>query len=179
MTKLQCAYDERRDSDSIMLLKVYNEWQRRWHPELSYKEDDMAKSKEERDRQSRRLGGRRLRCRITPQERKWCNDKSLDANILRETAAMVDEVKVRFMRMNIPEKCLNSRVRTGDEYPDGDLILKTCIGGAFYNRYIKAQYKNEDLLNKMRSTELFDNDDHQRALILNKVSDYISEDHLK
>lgn len=50
MTKLQCAYDERRDSDSIMLLKVYNEWQRRWHPELSYKEDDMAKSKEERDR---------------------------------------------------------------------------------------------------------------------------------
>lgn len=92
---------------------------------------------------------------------------------------MVDEVKVRFMRMNIPEKCLNSRVRTGDEYPDGDLILKTCIGGAFYNRYIRAQYKNEDLLNKMRSTELFDNDDHQRALILNKVSDYISEDHLK
>lgn len=66
MTKLQCAYDERRDSDSIMLLKVYNEWQRRWHPELSYREDDMAKSKEERDRQSRRLGGRRLRCRITP-----------------------------------------------------------------------------------------------------------------
>jgi len=51
---------------------------------------------------------------------------------------MVDEVKVRFMRMNIPEKCLNSRVRTGDDYPDGDLILKTCIGGAFYSRYIKA-----------------------------------------
>lgn len=92
---------------------------------------------------------------------------------------MVDEVKARFMRMNIPEKCLNSRVRFGDEYPDSDLILKTCIGGAFYNKYIKAQYKNEDLLNRMRPTELFDSDEHQRSLILNQVSDYITEDHLK
>jgi len=65
MTKLQCAYDERRDSDSIMLLKVYNEWQRRWHPELAYKEDDIGKYREERDR-NRRFGGRRLRFRITP-----------------------------------------------------------------------------------------------------------------
>ena len=44
------------------------------------------------------------------EERKWCSDKSLDVNILRETALMVDEVKARFMRMSIPEKCLNSRV---------------------------------------------------------------------
>jgi len=64
MTKLQCAYDERRDSDSIMLLKVYNEWQRRWHPELSHKEDEYAKSREERER-GRRFGGRRLRMRIS------------------------------------------------------------------------------------------------------------------
>jgi hypothetical protein len=31
----------------------------------------------------------------------------------------------------------------------------------------------------MRSTEIFETDDHQRALILNKVSNYITEDHLK
>jgi hypothetical protein len=30
------------------------------------------------------------------QERKWCQDKNLDVNILRETAMMVDEVKTRF-----------------------------------------------------------------------------------
>lgn len=89
------------------------------------------------------------------QERKWCSDKSLDVNILRETAFMVDEVKHRFLRMNIPEKVLNSRVRTDEENPDGNLILKTCIGGAFYNKYIKAQYKNEDMLNRMKSTDLF------------------------
>ena len=69
--------------------------------------------------------------------------------------------------------------RTGDEYPDGDLILKTCIGGAFYNKYIKAQYKNEDLLARLRSSELFDGEDHQRVLILNKLPNYITEEHLK
>jgi len=68
---------------------------------------------------------------------------------------MVDEVKHRFLRMNISEKCLNSRVRTGEEYPDGDMILKTCIGGAFYNKYIKAQYKNGDMLNRMKADEIF------------------------
>lgn len=83
------------------------------------------------------------------------------------------------MRMSIPIQCLNSRVRVGLDYPDGDLILKTCIGGAFYNKYVKAQYKNKDLLAKMRSTDLFETDHHQRALILNKVSNYITEDHLK
>jgi hypothetical protein len=63
--------------------------------------------------------------------------------------------------MNIPEKCINSRVRFGgDEYLEGDLILKTCIGGAFYNKYVKAAYKNEDLINKMRSTNIFDTDEH-------------------
>jgi hypothetical protein len=31
----------------------------------------------------------------------------------------------------------------------------------------------------MKSSELFESDGHQRALILNKVSDFITEDHLK
>ena len=28
--------------------------------------------------------------------------------------------------------------------PDAELILKICIGGAFYSKYAKASYKNED-----------------------------------
>jgi len=92
---------------------------------------------------------------------------------------MVDEIKTRFLRMNIPEKCVNSRVKFDEECQDGELILKTCICGAFYNKYIKACYKNEDMLNKLKGSELFDNNDHQRAIILNKVSDFITEDHLR
>lgn len=60
------------------------------------------KSREEREQLRRRWGGKRLRFRITQQERKWCSDKGFDVNILRETALMVDEIKNRFMRMNIP-----------------------------------------------------------------------------
>lgn len=48
--------------------------------------------------------------------------------------------------------------RIGDEYPDGELILKTCIGGAFYNKYIKAQYKNGDMLSRMKTDEIFQTD---------------------
>ena len=117
MTKLQCSYDENRDSDSIMLLKVYCEWQRNFHPMLSYKENDNEhKPREERERQGGFGGGgppghRRLRLRRPmPAEQKWCAEKNLDIKILRETAHMVDEIKTRFMRMNIPERCLNSRV---------------------------------------------------------------------
>ena len=50
--------------------------------------------------------------------------------------------------MNIPEKCLNSKVKLRDDNPDAILILKTCIGGAFFNKYVKAAYKNDDMITK-------------------------------
>lgn len=86
---------------------------------LSYKENEHEhKPREERDHRGggQGYGGggpghRRLRLRRPmPAEQKWCAEKNLDIKILRETAHMVDEIKTRFMRMNIPERCLNSRV---------------------------------------------------------------------
>lgn len=59
------------------------------------------------------------------------------------------------------------------------MILKCCIGGAFYNKYVKAAYKNEDMLSKIASTKLFDGDEAQTALILNKMNEHITENHLK
>ena len=61
LTKLQCTYDEGRDSDSIMLLRVYNEWIHQFHPELKYKVDSQGMSREER--QQAPWLGRRLRLR--------------------------------------------------------------------------------------------------------------------
>lgn len=70
MTKLQCVYDERRDSDSLMLLKIYSEWQRRWHPELTAGPEAAQGGQFERDRgrqqnMRQQNGGRRFRLRIT------------------------------------------------------------------------------------------------------------------
>ena len=39
MTKLQCIYDDNRDSDSIMLLRVYSEWIHKFHPHLKHKQN--------------------------------------------------------------------------------------------------------------------------------------------
>ena len=93
---------------------------------------------------------------------------------------MVEEIRMRFQKMNIPERCLNSKVKLRDDNPESILILKTCIGGAFYNKYVKAAYKNEDMLSKMQATQLFSGEhEAKRAIILNKVSEHISDQHLK
>ena len=48
--KLQCMYDERRDSDSLMLLKVYQEWIHKFHPYLKHKKEDEEQF-QQRDQQ--------------------------------------------------------------------------------------------------------------------------------
>ena len=83
------------------------------------------------------------------------------------------------MKMNISMTCLNSKVRLRDDNPDAELILKICIGGAFYNKYIKAAYKNDDILSRMKNSKHFDEETAKRSLILNKVSEHITENHLK
>lgn len=66
-----------------------------------------------------------------------------------------------------------------DDNPDAVLVLKLCIGGAFYSKYVKAAYKNEDTLAKIPATTLFSGDEAKRAIILNKVSPHITDEHLK
>lgn len=112
-------------------------------------------------------------------ERKWCFDRGLDLNILREVATLAEEIRHRFMRMNISMQCLNSKVSLREDNPNGVLILKTCIGAAFYNKYVKAAYKNEDMLNRMKHNKMFNADEASRSLILNKISDHITEGHLR
>lgn len=66
-----------------------------------------------------------------------------------------------------------------DENPESILILKTCIGGAFFNKYAKAAYKNDGMLFKMHQTGVFIGEESKRSIILNKVSDHITDAHLK
>jgi len=70
-------------------------------------------------------------------------------------------------------------VKLTDENPDAELILKICIGGAFYNKYAKAAYKNEDWLNRALSNGNFNADEASRTIILGRISEHINEQHLK
>jgi len=81
--------------------------------------------------------------------------------------------------MNISPQCLNSKVRLRDDNPDAELILKICIGGAFYSKYVKAAYKNDDMLSRMKNHKFFNEDEAKHSLILNKVNEHISETHLR
>ncbi|CDW71563.1 nucleic acid helicase [Stylonychia lemnae] len=191
MTKLQCIYDNNRDSDSMMLLRVFQEWIHKFHPHLKHKQNPTNQNPTNQVIPQRPVyEHRRLRfsrpshCKynsfiICKAERQWCRDRNLDLSIMKEVATMVEEVRQRFQKMNIPEKCLNSKVKLRDDNPDAILIMKLCIGGAFYNKYVKAAYKNEDTLAKMASSSLFVDDEAKRAIILNKVSEHIQDHHLK
>lgn len=66
-----------------------------------------------------------------------------------------------------------------DDNPHAELMLKVCIGGAFYSKYAKAAYKNEDMLLRVKANSHFDAEEAKHSLILNKVSEHISEDHLR
>ncbi|MEY3441716.1 MAG: hypothetical protein RL493_966 [Pseudomonadota bacterium] len=82
--------------------------------------------------------------------------------------------------MNISPQCLNSKVKLWEkDNKEGELILKLCIGGAFYNKYVKASYKNEDQISRAKADPKFDHEEAKRTIILNKISEHINETHLK
>ena len=137
-------YDDKRESDSILFLRIFEEWVSKFRPEMNKAMIcmDANGAVTTRSREGRRRDFRRA----SPAEMRWCNDRCLDFTILREVAFLSEEIQYRFLKMNIPVECLNSRVKLREDDPSSVLILKLCIGGAFYNKYVKAEYKNEDLL---------------------------------
>lgn len=68
---MQCNYDEGRDSDSLMLLKVYTEWQRKWKPYLSIKEDPNRLTGQNTDGINKAYH-KRLVLNSSQSELKWC-----------------------------------------------------------------------------------------------------------
>lgn len=71
----------------------------------------------------------------------WCRDRMVDWSILKEVLILMEEIRHRFANMcGVPVETLNSRVPYDE---NGFTVLKIVIGGAFYRKYMKADYKNE------------------------------------
>jgi len=88
----------------------------------------------------------------------------------------MEEIRHRFSQSSgVPVETLNSRVRYDEE---GCWILKIVIGGAFYWKYMKSDYKNESELKRYVNSNLFEGK-ASRCLIYNKVPDYVKEEHIK
>ena len=85
------------------------------------------------------------------EEREWCSERGLDYNILREVAKLAHEIRSRFLKMNVSLESLNSEVDLFDENSVGEMILKTCIGGAFYKNYVKASYKKDEVFYRWKN----------------------------
>lgn len=151
-----------------MLLRVYQEWVNKFHAHLNKDVDDG-----DHGFRKRFVVGR-----PSSVEQKWCRDRGLDLNVLREVANLACEIRQRFLQMNISKPCLNSRVNLRGNDPHGELVIKTCIGGAFYPKYVKAQYKNEDMLMRMKNSKDFNAEEAKHSVILNAFSESIQDGQL-
>ena len=73
-------YDDNRESDSILLLRIFEEWVNKFGKEL------MACSEQSRNFRRDRFA------RPSQAELQWCKDRFLDFNILKEVAFLSEEI---------------------------------------------------------------------------------------
>ena len=161
--QIKLQYDGGRESDSIMQLKIFEEGLTSFHQR--YKDSNVEAGSWMRKPNIRR----------SEAERQWCKDKSVDWSILKEVLILMEEIRHRFSSQGIPVETLNSRVSYDDE---GYTILKIVIGGAFYRKYMKAEYKNETELKWYVSSDLFEGK-ADWCLIYPRVPEYVREEHIK
>ena len=74
------------------------------------------------------------------EEKIWCHSKFLDIKVLISTAQMIFDIKNRFYKLGFSKEIINSSLQNVNE--DVDFFLKICIGGAFYGKYVRADFKN-------------------------------------
>ena len=119
---------------------------------------------------------RKPQIKSSKEEFEWCWDNQLDFSTLKEVLILMEEIWHWFSNTNgVPVATLNSWVPYDER---GFTILKTVIGGSFYWKYMKAEYKNETELKRYVHSDLFEGKS-ERCLIYNKVPDYVKEEHIK
>ena len=84
--------------------------------------------------------------------------------MLKEVLVLVEEIRHRFYNQGISVEALNSRQRYDQ---NGYIILKTVIGGAFYRKYVKSEYKNIDEIKRYNHSTVFEKEESKRSLIYN------------
>ena len=161
---IKLQYDKAECSDSILQLKIYEEWCKKFHPEHY----SVLLESERRIRKPRVSKNR--------DEVKWCRDHCLDWSILKETLILVEEIRYRFRSMEVVPEVLNSRVNYDD---NGIVILKTILAGAFYRRYIHAEFRNIHERAKYMLPGIILESFAERSLIFNRVPDYIKDTHIE
>jgi len=78
--------------------------------------------------------------------------------------------------MEVLPEILNSKVKYDE---NGIMILKTILAGAFYRKYIHAEYKNIHEREKYMMPGIITENVADRSLIYNRVPDYIKDTHIE
>lgn len=132
--KTLLEYDKGDQSDSIMMLRIYDDWENKFGERLH------------RYDKPKRLINKK---NVTYDENHWCRQRCLDPMILREVMILKDDIKRRLLKYNINEMYMSQVMDMSQT--ESISRLKILIAAAFFSKYLRSEINMQDRI--MRSAE--------------------------
>lgn len=155
-------WDGNRDSDPISYLTAYTAWFNNFGHDVKH---SMKHSK-------RFIG----KVPATEKEKVWARNNFIDHNVMREILLTYEEIKRRFIMMNLSSHHLKQKNSLND--PDTVFRMKLCLAAAFIGKYCQSHFAYEDEV-KRRKKEHFLKERAKNTIIIPKIPDFVNEQDVK
>jgi len=130
------SYDRGSNSDLILMLNIFNEWEERFGSlaRLAQRKDHFSP-----DHFNAKVLKRMIKSnRVDDDEKRWCKDNFLDPIVLREILIQREDIKQRLQKFNFQENHYKSYIK---ENQTTYIKLKILFASSFNNNFLKAYQK--------------------------------------
>lgn len=162
--------DNYADSDAIACLNAYSQWYLQFGREVK-NQIKLA-----------RIRGRNFRPRPLDRELRWCRERFVEFNVLREMLTTYDEFKQRFRFMSSNPKTVNSSVFRWHIEPGRQEralnTVKLALAAAFCGTYVVSKYDVEDSTARRKLLQRIGSDP-ERSLRICNLPDSVDADDIK
>ena len=133
------SYDRGFNSDLILMLNIFNEWEERYGSfERNPKNQNMNYLVERENFNAKVLKKEFKKKLVGEDERKWCKDNFLDPIVLREILIQREDIKQRLKKFNFQDNHYKSFIKDNQTTY---LKLKVLFAASFNNNFLKAYQK--------------------------------------
>jgi ATP-dependent RNA helicase DHX57 len=152
------VWDWNRDSDPIAYLAAYSTWF-----------DIFGKNIKKTMKHSKKFISK---VPASNEEKSWARKHYIDHNVMREIMLTYEEIKRRFLMMNLAPTHLKNRNNPTD--PDTVLRMKLCLAAAFIGKYCQSHFAYEDEI-KRRKKESYLKERAKNTILIPKIPDFVNE----
>lgn len=138
-------YDRGLDSDLILMMNIFNEWEERFgslEKSAKYQNIDLF---EKESLNVKFLKREFRRNKVSEEERKWCKLNFLDPIVLREILIQREDIKQRLKKFNFQDNHYRCSYKISQTT---FLKLKIMFAASFNNNFLKASQKWDARLEK-------------------------------